>query len=92
MLVGAAKEDTIGPGVGQKIHLKAGDVIVLPAGTGHCNSRSSEDYKHVGVYPTNAPKWRFELGQELGDEQNLEKRLIRNSFRLLNLLRDTKMD
>jgi uncharacterized protein YjlB len=48
LLIGCGHNDSDG---GQEIELSAGDVIVLPAGTGHCNLQSSKDYKYIGVYP-----------------------------------------
>jgi uncharacterized protein YjlB len=46
--VGCGTNDT---GGGQEIDVRAGDVIVLPAGTGHCSLQSSRDYRYIGVYP-----------------------------------------
>ena len=33
------------------VDLRAGDVIVLPAGVAHCSLESSGDYEYVGLYP-----------------------------------------
>lgn len=44
-----------GPG-GQVLTAKAGDVIVVPAGVGHCNQAQSPDLLIVGAYPDTAPR------------------------------------
>jgi uncharacterized protein YjlB len=40
---------------GQVLQVKAGDVVVIPAGVGHCNQGQSADLLIVGGYPAAAP-------------------------------------
>ena len=49
MLLGCGDSDDAADGL--EVDLHKGDVIVLPAGTGHCNLRSTNDYRYIGVYP-----------------------------------------
>lgn len=43
-----------GPG-GKVLTVRAGDVVVIPAGVAHCNQGQSADLLIVGAYPDNAP-------------------------------------
>ena len=43
-----------GPG-GKVLTVKAGDVVVVPAGVAHCNQGQSSDLLIVGAYPDNGP-------------------------------------
>ena len=51
----------LGGSRGRRFELRAGDVVVLPAGTGHRNVGSSTDLLVVGAYP-NAMRWDLRRG------------------------------
>ncbi len=44
-----------GPG-GTVLTVRAGDVVVIPAGVAHCNQGQSDDLLIVGAYPDNGPR------------------------------------
>lgn len=46
---------------GRRFTLTEGDVVVLPAGTGHCNAGSSPNLLVVGAYP-NGMRWDLRRG------------------------------
>lgn len=50
-VVGGSASITFGGPEGETIEVKAGDVVVIPTGVGHCNVGSSGDFAVIGAYP-----------------------------------------
>jgi uncharacterized protein YjlB len=60
IVAGSASVILGGPS-GHRFDLGRGDVLVLPAGTGHCNAGSSSELLAVGAYP-NGMRWDLRCG------------------------------
>lgn len=61
---------------GESIKVKAGDVVVLPAGTGHKRIEASSDFEVIGAYP-NGVSYNLKVGNS--DERPFVLEDIRNT-------------
>jgi uncharacterized protein YjlB len=51
--------------------VRTGDVLVLPAGTGHCNAGSTDDLLVIGAYP-DGMSWDLRRGDPAEHDEVLQ--------------------
>ncbi len=61
---------------GHEVTVRAGDIVLLPTGTGHCCLTASEDFLVVGAYP---PEQHWDICRSAPDEA-AEKRMANLPF------------
>lgn len=76
LVFGEGVSDPVGTGV--RCLVRAGDVVVVPAGVGHASVSKTEgageqpsdesEYRYVGVYPEGSPVYKYEIGKKALEE------------------------
>ena len=65
-----AADVILGGPQGRRFAVAGGDVVVLPAGTGHCSAGPSADLLVVGAYP-NGMRWDLRRGDPAEHDEAL---------------------
>jgi uncharacterized protein YjlB len=65
-VIGGSASIAFGGPQGETIEVTAGDVVVIPAGVGHCNRGSGGGFSVIGAYPRGQENYDLRTG-ELGE-------------------------
>jgi uncharacterized protein YjlB len=76
VVVGGEARLTFGGPEGETVEVEVGDAVVIPAGVGHCNEGSSDDFSVIGAYPRGQEPYDLRTGEESERPEVLEN--IRN--------------
>ena len=63
-MVGGSASIAVGGPEGETVEVEAGDVVVIPAGVGHCNKGSNGGFSVVGAYPRGQEYYDLRTGEE----------------------------
>jgi uncharacterized protein YjlB len=63
-VIGGSASITFGGPQGETVAVTAGDVVVIPAGVGHCNEGSGSGFSVVGTYPPGQENYDLRTGEE----------------------------
>ena len=63
-VVGGSANLAFGGPEGEKVEVSAGDVVVIPAGVGHRNEGSDNEFSVLGAYPRGQENYDLRTGEE----------------------------
>ena len=63
-VIGGGARVTFGGPEGETVEISAGDVVVIPAGVGHCREGSDAGFSVVGAYPKGQENYDLRTGEE----------------------------
>jgi uncharacterized protein YjlB len=63
-VIGGSASIAFGGPEGETVEVSAGDVVVIPAGVGHCNRGSESGFSVVGAYPRGQENYDLRTGEE----------------------------